>query len=272
MARKSTMIFKRIIHGYIPYILARLFCPKSDKLVYYHYIVKYGDEHHLFLFAPEYDGLELTTYYDNDCGMNYVFLPNHEKRLYFKRDIPVEKVKGMVKELLMEQDYRSPHRYFDHISEFKGKTLLDVGAAEGILSLMAIDYVEHAYLFECEECWIEALQKTFEPWKEKVTIVPKYVGDHDDDSTVRLDTFFQGRQHRNLFLKMDIEGMERKALAGAEKMFSERGNVAFSICTYHERDDYRVISSFLNRYGCQYQNDTGYWSHRIKSIMLRGHN
>jgi hypothetical protein len=241
-------------------------------LVYYHYIVKYGDAHHLFLFAPEYDGLELTTYYDNDCGMNYVFLPNHEKRLYFKRDMPVEKVKGMVKALLMEQDYRSPHRYFDHISEFEGKTLLDVGAAEGILSLMAIDYVEHAYLFECEEGWIEALQKTFEPWKEKVTIVPKYVGDHDDDSTVRLDTFFQGRQHRNLFLKMDIEGMERKALAGAEKLFSERGNVAFSICTYHERDDYRVISSFLNRYGCQYQNDTGYWSHRIKSIMLRGHN
>lgn len=272
MARKSTRIIKQIIHGYIPYTFARLFCPKSKYIIYYRFIVKHGDAHHLFLFSPEYDNFEAEIHLDKSCGLYYSILPGTHKRLYFKQGIPESMVKGILKDLMMEQDYRSPHRYFDNIEEFKHRTLLDIGAAEGILSLMAIEQVEHIYLFECEECWIEALQKTFEPWKEKVTIVPKYVGDHDDDSTVTLDTFFRDKPHPNLFVKMDIEGMERKALAGADFLFSEQGNVQFSICTYHKRDDYEVISSFLDRYGCQYKNQTGYWSHRIKSVMLRGRN
>ncbi|MCR5152747.1 MAG: hypothetical protein K6A98_06305 [Prevotella sp.] len=178
----------------------------------------------------------------------------------------------MLKALTLEQDHRSPHRYFDQIDEFKGKTLLDIGAAEGILSLMAIEHVAHVFLFECEECWIEALQKTFEPWKEKVTIIPKYVSDINDGNNIRIDTFFNNKPHPNLFIKMDIEGMERKALAGAVRLFEEPGNVSFSICTYHEHDDYKVILTFLNKYDCKYQNQTGYWSHHIKSVMLRGHN
>lgn len=272
MARKTTKIFKRIIHGFIPYTFATLFCPKSEKMVYYRYIVNHGDAHHLFMFAPEYDNFNAEIVYDKDCGLIYAVLPGSNKRLYFKHGMSESKVKSMLKALMMEQDYRSPHRYFDNIEEFKHKILLDIGAAEGILSLMAIEQVEHIYLFECENCWIEALQKTFEPWKEKVTIVPKYVGEHDDDSTVTLDAFFHDRPHQNLFVKMDIEGMERKALAGSVELFSEIGNVDFSICTYHERDDYKVISSFLNKFGCHYKNQKGYWSHRIKSVMLRGHN
>lgn len=272
MAKKITKVFKRLIHGYIPYGLTCIFNPKSEKMIYYRYIVNNGDAHHLFLFASEYRDFNAEVFDDKNCSLPYVIMPDSKKRLYFKRGYTPQKIKGMFKALMMEQDYRSPHRYFDNIEEFKGKTLLDIGAAEGILSLMAIEQVEHVYLFECEEDWIEALRMTFRPWKEKVTIIPKYVSNHDDESALTLDTFFHNKDHGSLFVKMDIEGMERKALAGACQLFNERGNISFSICTYHERDDYQVISAFLDEHHCQYTNQTGYWSHRMKSIMLRGHN
>ena len=95
----------------------------------------------------------------------------------------------------MEQDHRSPHRYFDHIEEFKDKVLLDVGAAEGILSLMAIEQVKHVYLFECSEDWIDALNKTFEPWKDKVTIIKKFVSDKDDENNVVKSSVIAQRPH-----------------------------------------------------------------------------
>lgn len=272
MAKKVTKVFKRLIHGYLPYILTSIFNPHSEKMVYYRYIVNNGDAHHLFLFAQEYKDFDAKVFNDEKCNLPYVIMPESNKRLYFKRGFSSQKIKGMFKALTMEQDYRSPHRYFDKIEELKGKVLLDIGAAEGILSLMAIEQVDHVYLFECETEWIEALQITFKPWENKVTIIPKYVSDHDDDTTIMLDTLFQDKVHNKLFVKMDIEGMERKALAGACKLFSEYGNIFFSICTYHERDDFQVISAFLDKYHCQYKNQTGYWSHRLKSVMLRGHN
>lgn len=77
--------------------------------------------------------------------------------------------------LLIEQDKRSAHRYVDSYEELKGKTLLDIGAAEAIFTLDTIEYMDHAYLFECDESWIEALEVTFAPYKEKITIVRKYV-------------------------------------------------------------------------------------------------
>ena len=36
-----------------------------------------------------------------------------------------------------------------------------------------VDVASKIYLFECDPVWIEALEKTFEPYKDKVVIVPK---------------------------------------------------------------------------------------------------
>ena len=73
----------------------------------------------------------------------------------------------------------------------KGKSLLDVGSAEGIFTLDVIDLIEHAYLFECDDEWVEALEATFLPWKDKITIVRKYVSDMDDENNTTLDSYFQ---------------------------------------------------------------------------------
>lgn len=266
--------FKKIIYGYIPFYYAKVFNPQSASLPYYKYVIDYHNSHHLFLFRHEYEMMEIKIEEDKASGLPYVYLPhpNGKKRLFFSKRMTHEAIKKLFMTLLMEQDHRSPHRYFDHIEEFKDKVLLDVGAAEGILSLMAIEQVKHVYLFECSEDWIDALNKTFEPWKDKVTIIKKFVSDKDDENNVSLDTFFKDKPQNNLFLKMDIEGMERKALSGCRQMFANAGNVSFAICTYHRKDDLSVISSFLNTYHCKYTNQTGFFAHRLKSVLLRGTN
>ena len=90
----------------------------------------------------------------------------------------------------------------DSYEELKGETLLDIGAAEAVFTLDTIDYIDRAYLFECDEAWIEALEATFAPWNDKIMIVRKYVSDVDDDNNITLDTFFQdeGRPIDNLSL------------------------------------------------------------------------
>ena len=47
---------------------------------------------------------------------------------------------------------------------------MDAGCAEGYTSLEVVEEVDHLYLFECDEAWIEALEATFALWREKVTI------------------------------------------------------------------------------------------------------
>ena len=150
---------------------------------------------------------------DNTNGLPYVF--HNGRKLYFKRDM-LAFTEVAYRGLLIEQDKRSAHRYVDSYEELKGKTLLDIGAAEAIFTLDTIECIDHAYLFECDESWIEALEATFAPYKEKITIVRKYVSDVDDEDNITLDTFFrdEGKSIDNLFLKMDIEGYVRKALEG----------------------------------------------------------
>lgn len=272
MAKRITKVWKRILCGTVPYYTCKIFHPTSRNLIYYKYIKEHGDAHHLFLYQHEYDSYEPDVLLDPSCGLPYVLMPDTNRKLFFKRGLRENFIRGMLKDLLIEQDYRSPHRYFDHIDEFAGKTLLDIGAAEGILSLMAIDQVEHVYLFEYDSAWIEALQKTFEEWKDKVTIIGKYVGNVDTDKMVTLDSYFSELPHKHLFLKMDVEGMERDVLSGTRNLFHEPNNISFAICTYHKKDDFHTISSFLDTFQCTYQNQEGYFRHQLRSVVLRGHN
>lgn len=96
--------------------------------------------------------------------------------------------------MLIEQDIRSPHRYVKSYDELSNKILFDVGAAEGIFSLMAIEYVSKVFLFEYNEIWIRALQETFKPWKEKVVLIPQKVGVSNDNDAVTLSTFLLSKK------------------------------------------------------------------------------
>lgn len=199
-----------------------------------------------YLWIKEYDKQSITVCIDSENSLPFVI--HHGKKLYFGRDM-IDHIPAMYKGLLIEQDIRSAHRYVDSYTELTDKVLLDIGAAEAIFTLDTIEYVKHAFLFECDERWLEALVATFAPWKDKVTIVRKYVSDVDDENNVSLDTFFKDKSTDNLFLKMDIEGYERKALKGAKGLLEDGKNISGSICIYHLHDDENVIQALLNSAG-----------------------
>ena len=223
-----------------------------------------------YLWKKEYD---LQHYKVNINGDGLPYIIHNGKRLYFKRNLenPVE---DTYRSLLIEQDERSAHRYVRSNEELMGKILLDVGAAEGIFALDVIDYVDHVYLFECDQEWIEALQATFMPWRDKVTIVQKYVSDKDDESNVTLDKFFvQKESVDNLFIKMDIEGYERFALRGSVNVLKRSKGVSGSICIYHLQDDQLLIGSFLSDLGMINEVVDGYLyiDGEMRSGIIRFH-
>lgn len=81
---------------------------------------------------------DVEVWIDSSCDMPYVF---HEgKRLYFPRGCAKAFVKRFYLSLVEEQDKRSPHRYFSEDDSFIDDCVfLDVGAAEGIISLSIIE-------------------------------------------------------------------------------------------------------------------------------------
>ena len=137
-------------------------------------------------------------------------------------------------------------------------------------SLEIIEEAKHVYLFEQNESWLEAIRATFEPWKDKVTIVQKYVSNRNSPKEQKLDDFFRDKPDEHLFIKMDIEGAERRALAGCEQLFRDCKKIDFAICTYHLHDDEEVISAFLDKHNCTYRNQKGFFRHKIRSVVLRG--
>lgn len=199
--------------------------------------------------TKEYDYImKETVHYDPMKSLYYV--THNNRKLYFRTGYDPHEIKAIYKNLLIEQDARCAHRYVGSYGELNGKLLFDTGAAEGIFTLDTIDYVDHAFLFECEEKWIEALDATFEPWKEKVTIIRKYVSDTDSGDYITLDTFCQSLPAKeNIFLKMDIEGFEQKALNGCRQMLESAKDISGSVCIYHKQNDEKEIISFLRHYG-----------------------
>jgi len=198
-------------------------------------------------FTLKYKPLNIIQYTDESNQLTYV-IHNH-KKLYFPRNLKSADVDKMYKQLLAEQDESSPHRYVKYWEELSGKTLLDIGAAEGFIALNVIDIVEHVFLFECDENWVEALNATFAPYKNKVTIIKKYISHINDDCNLTMDHFFQGKMINNLFIKMDIEGAELSALQGATKILTDSKDLLLAICTYHGKDDFKKISHLLSEKG-----------------------
>lgn len=263
---------KRFIYGTFPYAWGSLFSPHSPKLIYYKFLKERGYSHYPYEFAKRYEEMVVDIREDKEKGLFYV-MHHGIKKLYYPRNTEKSKIEKNYRALLIEQGMNHSHHYVDSLEEFRGKTFLDVGSAEGLTSLDAIEYVNFLYLFEFETEWIEALKATFEPWKEKVMIVERYVGRRNDDFCLTLDEFIKDKSRENLFLKMDIEGAECEALMGAEKLFTEAKNLDFAICTYHRRGDEAIIGAFLNRHHCKFSPRDGYFyvKHKFRTCLFRGH-
>ncbi len=196
--------------------------------------------------------LEVEISYD-ECKKLY-YADWHGRKLYWRSGVRPYIIRKNIHALLLEQDARSPHKYVID-NGIDGAVLADIGAAEGCFALDVIDRVKHVYLFECEKGWINALRATFEPWREKVTIVNKFVGDHNDDMVVTLDAYFADKQLD--YVKADIEGAEISMIKGGKCVFSNKVK-EINVCTYHTPVDADDIQRILTSYGYSCHFTGGY--------------
>lgn len=210
-------------------------------------------------FAKKYQGnsgekSELVQY-DSEAGMFYALWNN--RRMYYPWGYSKEQVLSAINFVNLEQDLQSPHRYLEGDFDVQeGDIVIDAGVAEGNFALDVIDRAKKVYLVECEHAWIEALNKTFEPWADKVVIIEKMLGDTDDETHVSIDNFVE-EGHIN-FLKMDVEGAEVPALKGASRVLENSSKVKCAVCAYHRKNAERDICRLLEEHHFYTSTTKGY--------------
>jgi hypothetical protein len=243
--------------------------PKTEENEAFAFIGRHGITSYPADYSLAYKNLKTPVLEDKNKGLRYIL--HNGRKLFFPTVYSLDKITTLYASLITEQDRRSAHCYVESSNDLKGKTLLDIGSAEGIFSLDMIEHVDHVYLFECEDFWIEALTATFEPWASKTTIVKSYVGDKTEGIFITIDDFLSDKSKDNLFLKMDIEGAEQSALRGAAQTFKAGKNINVAVCTYHRPEDPKVISEFLAGFGFSYTFTEGYlfWGKRLNKALIR---
>lgn len=207
-------------------------------------------------FNEKYAGRQITVCREPSNGLPYVVHEN--KKLFFRRASRTETVKCSYRALMTEQDPESPHCYTDEqFGVEPGDVLFDVGSAEGIFALTHIEKLKKVVFFERDSDWVEALEATFEPYKDKVTIIPKYVSDKNDETNLTIDRFLAGYPDRPDFIKIDVEGAEASVLAGMRQRM-ESASLKVAVCTYHRADDLAHLSDILGQAGFKLTESAGY--------------
>jgi len=210
------------------------------------YIRRKGIQVFPYSFQDNYKKSEIEVFTDADNGLKYILENN--RRLYFKRKSSKRGVRRNYNALRIEQDKKSAHRYLTPSFDVnEGDILVDVGAAEGNLPLSVIHKLKKVYLFETDPNWIEALQATFAPWKDKVEIVNKFVSNVNNDTHVSLDEFFKDREVFS-FLKVDAEGAEASILEGTQHILKSKNALKIVMATYHKPNDADEFELFFKQY------------------------
>ncbi len=188
-----------------------------------------------------------------DCDNNLYYAIRNGYKLYLN-----EKFKNWVdalsyyKSILNQEHEKSPHKYLEKNEKIGGDWLIDAGGAEGYFALDHVNNFAHTIILEPEKEWIRAMNKTFLPWKNKVYIVNKCLGDIDTDTSITLDTIrekYSIRYDESVSLKMDIEGAELAALHGGRKWLEKVESFSGYICAYHNQNDENEIRDFFTEIG-----------------------
>lgn len=195
-----------------------------------------------------------------DVGCEYYYVLHRMQdgevhKIYFPKEWNEDVIRKAYHELLIEQDKDSPHCYENkNFPIEEGTIILDFGVAEGNFSINHIKQAKHIYLFEGDSIWYDPLSLTFEKWKEKITIIPKFVADFCDNNYISLQSFLQDITFENekIIFKMDIEGFEERTLsAGREaitRLATLHNDITLIICTYHSQDSEANIRDILKTF------------------------
>jgi len=210
----------------------------------------------LYPFVKAYDPKKIEVFKDAANGLFYVM--QQGKRLYFSRNYStVEAVQKSYNSLFIEQDPASPHLYLKEGFQVNdGDFVVDIGAAEGNFSLDIVEKAGKIVIIEAEAHWIEALKATFEPWKDKVEIIHKYLSDTDNERCATLKSIV-GETPID-FLKLDVEGAEMSILKSSADLLSRKQIRKLAVCTYHKKNDERDFSRLLKEYGYDISQTLGF--------------
>lgn len=172
-------------------------------------------------------------------------------------------------QLLLEQNPSSPHCYFDDSFQVeKGDVFVDVGAAEGLISLGVIEKASKVYLIEGDAKWIPDLERTFKKYGDKVVIIPKYAGNKDTDEIITVDEILKN-ETRNCVIKIDVEGAERSVLEGMQQTM-KKSNVKVALCTYHNFNDADEFKILMEKNGFMVSFSDGYMYKKQPPYFAKG--
>lgn len=203
--------------------------------------------------------------FDKKAKLPYIV--HKGKKLYFPHSYSIEKAINFYRysiewEDILGEGYRdrTPHQYQSerfHVNN--NDILIDAGVAEGLFSLEMIDKVKKIYLIECDPKWWKPLEHTFEPWKNKVILVKKYLSNKDDKENISLQTLLEQEQGESIFVKLDIEGFEVNVIHNAKETMSNWNYpLTLTCCTYHRETDCATIQTFFDEIGFNSELSNGY--------------
>jgi len=207
-------------------------------------------------FVFKYDHKSVRVHRDDHNGLFYVM--HNGRRLYYNRRYLTETaVQHAYNGISIEQDEKSPHCYTnDKFFVWENDTVVDIGAAEGNFSLDVVERAGVVYIIEPDNDWIEALEATFRPWKDKVHLINKFASDTDSENYISLAGLL-GNNPVN-FIKMDVGGAEERIIISAERILRDNSAVRLAICTYHRKKDAETTVRTLAALGFTWSFTNGY--------------
>jgi len=132
--------------------------------------------------------------------------------------------------------------------------------------------------FDSDPNFIENIEASFAPWKDKIEIINKFVSDRDDLANISLDSF-RSDFGNFTFLKVDAEGSDEWVLNGCLDVLSSRDKLKIALCCYHRPQDSVQFEELLKTYGFQtefapnymvYPNDESFSPPYLRRGVLRG--
>lgn len=194
------------------------------------------------------------------------FVIHKDKKLYFPKRFTIDSATDLYTYFIEVENLlgnggrleKSPHQYTtDSFYIQNDDIVLDIGTAEGLFLLDAVDKIKKGYIFESDKSWIEALTATFEPYSDKVIIINKLASDKDSEDEITIDTCLKN-EFGNIFIKMDTEGYENIVLSGAKNVLNRGEDIRVACCTYHKQGDAKIIENIFNGLNYKYEYSNGY--------------
>ncbi|GAP72136.1 hypothetical protein SAMD00024442_25_23 [Candidatus Symbiothrix dinenymphae] len=228
------------------------------------YLRTHPDEHLVFPYKQLKRLENIQSGYDSKRNLPYVV--HNNRKLYFPKTWTEEGAAATYKDFIENENIlgggykeKAPHQYeTDTFCVKEGDVLLDIGCAEALFALNAIDKVKKLYLIESDVVWIEALKATFEPYKNKVEIINKLIADVDTESTITLSSLLKSELSSSLFIKMDIEGYETSVVNSSRSILSENLEISLACCTYHRQSDAEKLNEILTELNFDVEFSDGY--------------